>query len=638
MTSPAAEISPELAAAIASWHAGFGSADAAVGRELLHVAAEALYRLASDGDAPARAHARQAVDDALREYATAAGISAEMEAITSAARQLAAPAEPKQRAAATKKERRKQVREKVKAREIAATAGADRRDRPENDAALNRVCAFFPLTDLGNADRFVARNRGKFLWCAAIGWLAWDGRRYVRAGAGGQVEEAICATVRAIQDEATVIAGTKDDFAVNDDGVMWSETIARWGRVAEGASHIACIGRGDTPGLAGAFVAIKASQLDADPMMLNVANGTLVFRRDGERDYVTFRPHDPADLMTKICPVKYDPNAVCPLYDRFLGEVQPDVHVRRFLHQWGGLSLTGDISEQKMSFWWGKGKNGKSTLAEAFAYVAGDYATNTPIQTFLDQGRTQSAGQATPQLAKLAGVRMLRTSEPERGSKIAEGLIKLVTGGDMIDARHLNREFFSYVSQFKLVMSGNYRPAIIGTDEGIWRRILLVPWLVQIPLGKRDKFLLAKLCAEGSGILNRLLDGLRDWLDNGLVEPEAVTAATQSYRSDFDPLSRFLAACVRAASGKRVQSTVLHDVYAAWCKASGEHEWKSNGFSRALHERGFVTKISNVSYWLDIELIKTVGDFVDDAGRPLKFDTEPQQSAPTSALDRDVEF
>jgi P4 family phage/plasmid primase-like protien len=272
---------------------------------------------------------------------------------------------------------------------------------------------------------------------------------------------------------------------------------------------------------------------------------------------VTFSDHDPRDLITKLAPVDYDPAAACPLYDKFLGEVQPKPEMRRFLHQWLGLSLTGDVSEQRLAVWWGKGKNGKSVLMDTVAHVAGDYGATTPIETFLAEGKGRNAGQATPDLAVLPGVRMLRTSEPKRNAPLDEALIKLATGGEEIKARHLNRDYFNFYPQFKLTISGNYRPKITGSDEGIWRRVMLVPWTYTVPEESRDRHLFGKLKAEASGILNRLLEGLCDWLDHGLVEPHDVGQATAEYREDSDPLGRFLDTCVRAAPGQRVQSSVL---------------------------------------------------------------------------------
>jgi putative DNA primase/helicase len=502
-------------------------------------------------------------------------------------------------------------------------------DRDEEDPAeLNLRCARRPLTDLGNAERFVERYRGKFMWCSVIGWLAWDGKRWSRDGAGSLAEAAVHRTIRAIQDEAAAIAESDDDFEVKPatkakEAWMWSDAIRQWGRDSESAGKLNCIARDnrERPGLAAPYLTIPVQALDADPMRINVLNGTLTVRRNnGDGDCIEFGPHRASDLITKICPVEYNPDADCPLYDRFLSEVQQDAIMRRFLHQWGGMSLTGEIGEHKMCFWWGKGRNGKSTLLEAWAFVAGGYAGNTQIETFLDHGRSQSGGQATPQLAKLPGVRMLRTSEPDKGAKLAEALIKAVTGGDMIDARHLNREFFSFVPQFKLTMFGNYQPKIIGTDDGIWARVRIVPWIVKIPQEQRDQLLLEKLKREGSGIFNRLLDGLRDWVENGLIWPETVTAATEKYREDSDPLGRFLGVCVCAAPGKRVQSSEMHKLFNAWAKASGAtgaREWTATGLGRALAERGYVSKQSNVMWWLDVELIKSVNDFVDHDGKPL---------------------
>jgi putative DNA primase/helicase len=246
---------------------------------------------------------------------------------------------------------------------------------------------------------------------------------------------------------------------------------------------------------------MSIDRLDADKMRINVNNGTLVVRRQDDGDYVSFQPYDPADLITKLAPVDFDPDATCEVFDTFLAKVQPRHEMREFIQQWLGLSLTGDVSEQKLAFFYGKGGNGKSVLIDAVSYVAGDYGETVPIETFLDQGKARSAGQATPDLAILPGVRMLRTSEPEKGSKLAEAMIKLVTGGEPIQARHLNRDFFKFYPQFKLTMSGNYRPQISGTDEGIWRRVRLVPFSVIVPKEERDIRLPDKLRGEASGIL-----------------------------------------------------------------------------------------------------------------------------------------
>ncbi|UPT93912.1 phage/plasmid primase, P4 family [Bradyrhizobium barranii subsp. apii] len=506
----------------------------------------------------------------------------------------------------------------------------------ETSEARNMRLAFFPLTDLGNAERFRERYKDRLLWCPAIGWLSWDGRRWSREGAEELVKIAEHDTVRMIQEEAKELkaSGCKDDkdaprgardfvFKVDRDGnkTFYSEKVASWGRSSEAVNKLGALSKRGAP-----YFAVSIDKLDADKMKINVRNGTLVIAKREDADYVDFRPHDPADMITKLAPVDFDPAAERSVFDTFLARVQPQAEMRAFLQQWLGVSLTG-VTEQLLAFLYGKGSNGKSVLMDAVSYVAGDYGETVPIETFLDHGKSRGAGQATPDLAILPGVRMLRTSEPEKGAKLAEALVKLVTGGEPIQARHLNRDFFKFYPQFKLTMSGNYRPTISGTDEGIWRRVRLVPFGVTIPKEERDIHLGDKLRAEASGILNWLLDGLRVWLDKGLQEPAEVVEATAEYRSASDPLGRFLSACVVDSLGDRVQSSVLHQVYEAWCKASGENAWKNRGLSLALQERGYKSKQSNVMWFLDIKLTKSVNDFVDHEGNPLRMRADGEKEA-----------
>ena len=490
------------------------------------------------------------------------------------------------------------------------------------DDTLDRRYAFTPLTDLGNAERFAGRFGNSLRYCPALGWLAWDNRRWRRDGADERVKLSEHLTVRAIQDEADAVRNSDLDYEVRK-GVWYSDKVAAWGRASEGAAKLGSISK-----RAAAIMAIGIELLDADPMKITVKNGTLhVARRDGDEPYVQLRPHDPGDFITRLAPVVYDPAAACPLYDRFLDEIHPaDVDaegdpikpVRRsmqaFLHRWFGYSLTGDASEQKMVFLYGKGRNGKGVLVNIVSHVAGDYADSIGIESFLDSGRARAGGQATPDLAGLPGVRLLGTSEPKKGATLDESLVKLFTGGDRIKARHLNKDFFSFVPQAKLTMQGNYRPKISGADEGIWGRIVLVPCLVFIPPERRDLKLFDKLKVESSGVFNRLLDGLCGWLDHGLMLPDSVKAATAEYRADSDPLARFLDVCVVQSVKSRVQASDMHALFSAWAKANGETVWTIKGLGSALREKGIPIHKSDVIYWTGVKLVKTPDDFVDHEG------------------------
>lgn len=494
---------------------------------------------------------------------------------------------------------------------------------------LDAELANLPRTDLGNAERFARRYAGQFLHVAEKGWFRWDGRRWARDGAREAVALAAHRVARLIQVEADTIAGTAADYAVEVKGdrpVMLSEKLKAWGRSSEASGKLDAIPKHAAP-----MLACEAEKLDADPFKITVLNGTLRVRPDAEdEDPIELAPHDPADLITKLSRVEYDPLATCPRYDAFLADAQPAADVRRFIHQWGGLSLTGDVSQQKLVMFIGVGGAGKSTLVDAWGEIAGDYGETVPIETFLDQGRGRSAGGATPDLALLPGVRFLRTSEPEKGAKFAEAFIKLVTGGEPIQARFNFGDFFRFKPEFKLTISGNYRPTINGNDEGIWRRMILVPWTIPVPKERKDARLPEALRREASGILNRLLDGLRDYLSAGpggsagLVLPGSIEDATTAYREDSDPLGRFLEAAIAAAPGERVRSSALYDVFAAWARASGERVWSAKGLTLAMKERGFQALRSNGMQWRDIRLTASVFDFEDIPPHPHRDDDDDE--------------
>lgn len=498
-----------------------------------------------------------------------------------------------------------------------AETGFTRGRSGDDHAALDMACAWLPRTDLGNAQRFVKRFGEQFLHVEQWGWLAWDGSRWNAHEADAILARSVHDTVKAIKREADAFKDSGHDELLDDKKGVWlSDKIRGWCLASQGNAHISCIAR-----LAQSYLTASPDSFDRDPMALNVANGTLrIAKTTDGTPYVRFSPHNRADRMTKITAVVYDPNAVSPRYDKFLDRVQPDLAMRRHLHAWGGVSLTG-LLIARLSFWYGTGRNGKSVLVDAWAHVMGDYAQTIPIESFLDQGRTRRGGEASPDIASLPGTRCLRTSEPEKGSKLAESLVKLVTGGEPLRARHLNRDFFEFRPQFKLTMQGNYKPRIDGTDEGIWARMLLVPWSVTIPEGERDTSLPEKLRGEASGILNRLLDGLSDYLDNGLNPPAEVIAATQEYREDSDPIGRFIADCTVVSapdSGAKVEGGPFYKLYVAWAKANGERPFSPKAFSRGLQDHGIRRHKSSGIYYLGIDTTKTVADFKDQ-----EFEDEP---------------
>lgn len=498
-----------------------------------------------------------------------------------------------------------------------ARFGKDGVSHADLDLQLSR----FQCTDLGNVRRFIARSGKDFLFVPEWGWLAWDGRRWNAQEADAILGRAIHDMVESIRREAAALEASPHDVLLetkaNGREVWASDRVMGWYVASQSNSHVACIAT-----LAKIYVTASADQFDRDPCAINVANGTLMVVKGGEAGYVSLHPHRREDMHTKLASVVYDPAAACPVYDGFLARVQPDPRMQRHLHAWGGLSLTA-LPVAKLSFWYGTGRNGKSTLVDAWAHVMGEYAQTIPIESFLDQGRSRRGGEASPDIASLPAVRALRTSEPERGSKLAEGLIKLVTGGEPMRARHLNRDFFEFRPCFKLTMQGNYKPRVDGTDEGLWARLLIVPWSVMIPEEERDATLPAKLKGEGSGILNRLLDGLCDYLDKGLTPPDEVLDATQEYREQSDPIGRFLRECCDQTDAKaKVEAKPLYALYAAWAKAEGEPVWSVKGFSRGLQEHGITRRKSDTIIYVGLALTRDKSEF---EGMEIKDESEPKR-------------
>ncbi len=511
--------------------------------------------------------------------------------------------------------------------------GGPPRKYGDGQDALDRWLAFFPMTELGLIERFVQRQKHKLKFCDAIGWLLWTGKCWTRTGAHGAAVAAGHEVVRAVQDEAESIRDTEFDEIVmikpgkrkdDDDEEVWlSDLLASFGRASETKAKMTLHEH------AAPYLTVEVEELDADPFAINVMNGTLVVHRQWNgplpagwlqvNPNIRLKPHDQTDLITKMMPVRFDARADCPVYDKFMIDVQPDGPVRDFLDDWNGYSLTGDASEQKLVFHYGTGKNGKSTELAVRLALVGDYGKSIPIETFVSEGRARSAGQATPDLAMLRRVRTLVTSEPEKGWKLNEALIKVLTGGDEVPVRELHRSYFMLRPEFKLSIGGNFKPNISGgeAESGIWRRVVLVPWAVKISKAKRDLHLVDKLKAEGPGILNRWLLGLSRWIQRGLVLPDEVTRATEQFRVASDPLGRFLEECTKANEETSIQSTHLYQLYDAWCKAAGERAWTPTGFGKAMDERGFIRVKRSNHYWDHIEATKSTNDFVDHLGNPL---------------------
>lgn len=326
-------------------------------------------------------------------------------------------------------------------------------------------------------------------------------------------------------------------------------------------------------------------------MLLPAANGTLDLRT------AELRPHCREDRITRLVPIDVDPEARCPTWEAFVARVLPDEEVRSFVQRLAGYSLTGSTAEQILIFLYGQGRNGKSVFMETLADILGGYHTATRIQTL------SSTGGAIPNdVAALAGARMVTVSETPEGSRLNESLVKDLTGGDTITARFLRREFFQFRPQFKLWVRGNHKPQIRGTDDGIWRRVMLIPFAVQIPEHEVDARLAEKLNQELPGILQWALRGCLDWQSVGLCAPTSVEAAVNAYRREMDLLGEFIRDCCCVSEGLSASASSIGLAYGTWCKQNGYEPMTATALGKALGQRGFRKEKRGTVRWIGLQL------------------------------------
>ena len=352
---------------------------------------------------------------------------------------------------------------------------------------------------------------------------------------------------------------------------------------------------------------VLPAAFDQPPWLLNVLNGTVDLHTG------ILHEHRREDLLTKLAPVVYDPDATCPRWEAFLMRIMGDnVELVAFLQRAAGYALTGDTREEVIFILYGTGANGKSTFLEVLRALLEDYARQADFTTFLAR---RSDG-VRNDVARLAGARFVTAVEAASGRRLDEALIKQLTGRDPVPARFLYQEYFEYYPEFKLFLATNHKPVIQGADEGIWRRIRLIPFAVTIPAAEQDRTLRATLRSELPGILNWAIQGCLAWQREGLGEAEAIQQATAAYRTEMDDPRGFSGGLLRAGPGR----VYLFD---ASCTRRTKHgvpqnaaePLKQSTLGRRLTERGFTGRnqsgTQETRSWRGLRL-RTISDKLAD--------------------------
>ena len=325
------------------------------------------------------------------------------------------------------------------------------------------------------------------------------------------------------------------------------------------------------------MVVIHHDVLDSDTMLFNASNGT-VNLRTGQ-----LQPHRQMDLLTKMSPVVFDPNAKAPVWEQFLFRaLSGNVELVDFLQRAVGYALTGSVQEHVLFFCYGNGANGKSTFLGTLHSLLGEYAAPAPRGMLF---RSKGTERHPTELATLHGLRFVTCSEIEEGQAFDEALVKDLTGGDRISARRMNEDFWSFAPTHKLFLAGNHRPVVRGDDEGIWRRMRLIPFTVTIPESERDAMLPEKLRAELPGILAWAVRGCVAWNAGGLQAPGTVKSATAQYRDENDVLGQFFRERVRIEERATVPRAFLRESYEFWCREIGAEPVGPRRLASRLRER-----------------------------------------------------
>jgi putative DNA primase/helicase len=326
---------------------------------------------------------------------------------------------------------------------------------------------------------------------------------------------------------------------------------------------------------------INASDLDQHPMLLTMPNGTL------DLETGTLRAHRPDDYITRLVPIEYNAAAQCPLFLAFLQRIfDGNQDVIDYLQRFAGYCLTGHTGEQVLLFFFGLGCNGKTLLANIFGALLGDLASTANAALLMAQNNRG----ASNDVAALRGARLVKVSEFDDGERLAESQIKTLTGGDPVTCRFLYQEHFTYTPTYKILLIGNHKPKVRGTDHGIWRRLHLLPFNVTIPEDERDPHLQSKLTTELPGILAWAVRGCLEWQRIGLSPPEEVRAATEDYRKSEDIFDLWLEECCCRGEQCCASAAALLASFVEFSKWKGTTPQR---LGRLLGESGFTKEKSN---------------------------------------------
>jgi len=490
---------------------------------------------------------------------------------------------------------------------------------PKNDPDLH-------FTDVGNGKRFYADHGADSHFCFPWNkWLFWTGKKW-KVDDTGEAYRRAKATIKKLFDDAsreftqatkTLKAAHPDDQSTTENAKQKIDNAKKLTEFAKKSEDVKKIEAMLKLARSEGTIPILPNQLDTDHYLLNCQNGT-VDLRTGER-----RPHRREDLITKITPGNFNPDATCHLWLKTIDQIHNhDRSVIGFMQRYLGYGATGSVKDELTLICHGAGSNGKTveleTIAGAEGVLGPDYAGPAAPDLIL-----KKKGERHPtELADLHGKRLLLLAETEDGRELSVALFKRLTGKDTINARRCKEDFWSFFPTHKFIIPTNHRPKIKDPGHATWRRLAFVPYEVKFwkpgeepgkPELQANPDLQEQLKAEHEGILAWLVSGAGDWFRNGMQVPDKILTATKGYRAEEDRLTTFTGdCCLTGSPDYRIRGSALYNAYLAWCESNGEEHMDSRSFGIEMENR-FEKKTSNGVWYLGITLIPPQEDGEENA-------------------------
>ncbi|MEQ9379401.1 MAG: phage/plasmid primase, P4 family, partial [Pirellulales bacterium] len=341
-------------------------------------------------------------------------------------------------------------------------------------------------------------------------------------------------------------------------------------------------------------IAVDFSELNTDPWLFNAANGTIDLKTGN------IRPHNRRDMLTNIAETAFDPEAKCPRWLDFLGDItNGDADLQGFLQRAAGMSLSGQVRDHVLLYCYGTGGNGKSVFLNTLMEVFGnDYSMKAMPELLLSSDKSQHPTHK----ADLFGRRIAVSIEADDGQRFNEATIKELTGGDPIRARRCKEDTWEFLPTHTIWIAANHKITIRGQDEGIWRRVKMIPFTVTIPPEKQDDQLPEKLKRERAGILAWAVRGCLDWQRSGLAPPEAVTSFTDAYKDEQDIVQQFIDEQCYVSDASRCSASELFKAFNIYCKQIGVRPPTQTAFGSALTQKGFDKVKNSTTFRLGLAL------------------------------------